>query len=110
MTVRAVVSQELALIGVVRLEVIRRRGEVLEVLMADGSWRQFAEGTAPPPNAGLPLPEDALAPIAEALAKYLGNALPSEAEVRILRSMLVKEQARVDQQLSRALVSPETRA
>ena len=90
--------------GVLRLHVWRlgdSAHEVMsEVLIEDGTWQAVPEG-AIAQHAGLPLPAGSLVPIAEALARQLGNALPSQAEVAVLREVLAKEQARVDDVLAR---------
>ncbi len=75
-----------------------------EVLLEDGTWQRIDEGVQIPSNAGIPLPHDALEAIAGALADYLGNALPSQAEVAVLREVLAKEQSRVDDVLGRARI------
>ena len=70
-------------------------GEV-EILLEDGSMLKIEEGVMPPQNAGIKFHYAALEAIAEALQAHLGNALPSQAEVAILREVLTKEQGRVD--------------
>jgi len=85
-----------------RLIIYNRRLEGgTELLMEDGTWRVFAEGVAPPNTVGLPLPHEALESIFRAIAAHLGNALPSVAEVAVLREVLAKEQGRVDNVLER---------
>ena len=74
-------------------------GEV-EVVMSDGTWQRIPEG-ATLAGAGLELEAESLPAIARALAEHLGNALPSQAEVAVLREVLAKEQQRVDNVLER---------
>jgi hypothetical protein len=85
----------------IRLQMVRPQvdGRV-DVLMEDGSWQRVDPGVAPVGAHGFPLPADALPALAEAVQAHLGNALPSHAEVAVLREWLAKEQARVDEKWS----------
>lgn len=82
--------------NVCRLQVACDRHDGVELLMEKGSWMVFTDGALPTEPAGIVLPPEALEAIAEALAKHLGNALPSQAEVAVLREWLTAERSRVD--------------
>lgn len=80
----------------VRIVVAERRGDAYAVLLSDGAWETVQDGAMPAGDVGVVLPIDALEAVAEALQKHLGNVLPSQAEVAVLRQVLAKEQERVD--------------
>lgn len=82
----------------------------IEYLAEDGTWNTIDEGVVPPTSAGLPLPPEAVEAIALAAAETLGNKLPSQAEVAVLREMLTKEQGRVDAVLADATLMPRRSA
>lgn len=97
---KARVEDEL-LMDRVRLMVFDRRADgSVRVLQSDGSWRDHDESQHAVVREwsgdGLPIPIDALDAVAEALMKYLGNQLPSTAEVKVLREWLTSERERVD--------------
>lgn len=80
----------------------------VEYLMEDGTMKQVEEG-ADPGDVGIKVHYAALPAIAEALQAHLGNALPSQAEVAVLREVLAKEQGRVDAVLADATLMPRQR-
>lgn len=95
---------------ITRLYVVRELPDKAEVLMEDGTWQTVEYGVDPGSPAGFPLPAAAIFAIAEAAAKYLGNTLPSQAEVAVLREVLAKEQGRVDAVLADATLMPRRTA
>jgi hypothetical protein len=74
----------------------------VEYLMPDGTMKEVEEGVDPG-ESGIRIHYAALPAIAEALQAHLGNSLPSQAEVAVLREVLEKEQKRVDTALAVAL-------
>lgn len=93
---------------VIRLYLVRPTGDYRsDVLMADGSWSRAEAGARPAGEVGFPLPADSLPEIAKALTEHLGNALPSQAEVSVLREWLAVEQRRVDDVLRPSLSQEE---
>ena len=95
----------------VRLVVVKEKPDHrYDTLLEDGSWLTVEEGTAPAGNEGIMLPPEALPEIAAAIQQHLGNSLPSQAEVSVLREMLKKEQGRVDAVLADATLMPRSRS
>lgn len=88
--------------NIVRLQIVRESPTAgsVEALMEDGTWQTVPHGTAPSGEPGVPLPADVLPVVAEAVNAYLGNSVPSQAEVAVLREWLAKEQGRVDEKWS----------
>lgn len=68
------------------------------MLMGDGTWTEVPDGVDLS-GSGVIIPDDAIQPVAEALARHLGDTFPSAAEVRVLRESLDLERARVDRVL-----------
>jgi hypothetical protein len=91
----------------VRLLIVQDVGNGVDVLMGNGSWQHHEPGVMWADDHGIELPHDALPALAEALQKHLGNALPSQAEVAVLREVLTKEQLRVDAVLADAVLVPK---
>jgi hypothetical protein len=69
------------------------------LLMADGTWREFAEGESAT-DAGIVLPAAAVEAIAVAVADFQGHASHADTEARVLREWLAVEQRRVDAALT----------
>lgn len=72
------------------------RPDGMRVLTEDGGDVLVPPGLDLPSNAGIDLPGECLEALAGSLMKYLGNSLPSQGEVRVLREWLSKEGDRVD--------------
>lgn len=97
MRYRAYVERDIPRDGA-RLHIVQDAGPGrVSILIEGGSaWQTLEDGQRFPDEAGIFLPHEALVPLAAALQEHLGNALPSQAEVSVLREVLKKEQERVD--------------
>lgn len=86
----------------VRLHIWRHRGDQVETITEDGSYVSVDQGVEVPANAGLLLPDGALAGLRDATAKAAAP-LPAQATVDELRAFLAVEQARTDATLAALL-------
>jgi hypothetical protein len=81
----------------IRLVVARNRHDgTHDYLMDDGTWLTVLDGEAGPRPPGILLPRSSLEVLAEAIAKWQGDASHAATEVRVLREWLDAERARVD--------------
>jgi hypothetical protein len=81
----------------VRLVVMRERTDTTaDVLTPEGDWDSVDLSQARAENFGIPIPNSALEAVAEALTKHVGDAIPSQAEVKVLREFLDIESSRVN--------------
>lgn len=94
---RAKVEDDFLMNGV-RLQVGLRRPEGMDIFMPDGTWISIPERQELPTH-GIVLPFNSVDAVAAAFGKYLGNALPSQAEVKVLREVLEVERDRVNEVL-----------
>lgn len=81
--------------GRVRLLVAQDRGDDVDMLMQDGTWRTVERGTVTD-EAGLVIPTEAVGAVLDALRAFVGERGPTEGEVRVLREWLAHERGRVD--------------
>lgn len=110
MTWKAVIQKEHPWDLGVRLHVYRYHADGrLDVLLPDGILQTVEEAVAPPDNAGLMIPEEALEAIAEAFHPYATGQARLEGEVKALRASLSKEENRVQQIINAALMRLEAR-
>lgn len=80
-----------------RLHVWRDRADHRrELLLEDGTWTVVDDAAVIPDTAGIVLPREALQAIGLAILEHLGDRIPSQAEVRVLREWLGIERHRVD--------------
>lgn len=88
--------------GTVRLHLFRPASQNhYEVLLEDGTWLEVEEAVAPPDNAGILLPREAIEQVVVAINEWQGHVSHADTEARVLREWLGVEQRRVDEALKR---------
>jgi hypothetical protein len=103
MTWRATIQKDQPWDLAVRLYVYRVRADGrMDILLSDGVMQTLEEAVAPPENAGLPIPAEALEAIAEVFHPHATGLARLEGEIKMLRDSLALERSRVEALLNAA--------
>lgn len=88
----------------VRLHIFRRHSDgKIDILKASGWMETVEEGIAVPDDAGLMIPREALAAVAEAFHPHATGQARLEGEMSAVKEMLRVESGRVEKLINRAL-------